>query len=183
MCDTSYMKIIVGLGNPGKKYAQTRHNAGFLFLDFLAKEWKTGEWKENKTFQALVAETEKGKRKILLVKPQTSMNNSGRSIGPLARFYKLEPKNVLLIYDDIDLPPNRVRFRRGGSSAGHNGVESVEGALGSFEMPRIRFGIGRDERWEPEEYVLKNFTQSELTALKHRFPEALKLLEEKFLGR
>jgi len=176
------MKLIVGLGNPGKKYARTRHNAGFLFLDFLADKWRMGEWKKNTTFQALMVETKKDGEKVLLVKPQTFMNNSGKSVGPLARFYKLKPMDILLVYDDIDLSPNRLRFRQGGSSAGHNGVESVAAALGSFAMPRIRFGIGRNERWKPEEYVLRNFSQSELTALKHHFPEALKFLEEKFLG-
>ena len=148
------MLLIVGLGNPGKKYVGTRHNVGFRvvggFRDLHAET--IGGW--NKKFDALVAEGRIGEKKVALMLPQTFMNASGDAVAQAVQFWKLRPQDVVLVYDDLDLPLGAIRVRASGSSGGHNGVQSVIDRLGSKEIPRIRIGIGGDERFAmPDEKI------------------------------
>ena len=117
------MKVIAGLGNPGREYAQTKHNVGFMFVDALAEHLGACEWREK--FDALVAEARIGTEKILLVKPQTYMNDSGRAVGPLLHFYKLPAEDLIVVHDDMDIPVGTIRIRKKGSSGGHNGIKSI----------------------------------------------------------
>ena len=134
--------LIVGLGNPGADFAQTRHNAGFLLVEKLAANWKCG-WANERRFAARIAKAERGGRKVLLGEPQTFMNLSGESVGALAKFYQLPLKQILVAVDDADLPFGEIRLRASGSSGGHHGLESIEQHLASREFARLRIGIGR----------------------------------------
>ncbi|MEW6776960.1 MAG: aminoacyl-tRNA hydrolase [Bdellovibrionota bacterium] len=138
-------KLVVGLGNPGARYRATRHNAGFWVVDCLAALWqvklKAGRW------QGLEARAEPaGMGQVLLLEPQTYMNESGRSIAPLARMHKLAPEDVIVVHDDLDLVPGRIQVKRGGSSGGHNGLKSIEQEWGETDYYRVRVGIGRPPR-------------------------------------
>lgn len=135
------MKLIVGLGNPGGEYKDTRHNIGFMVVEKLAKELGTsaGVWEEKEKFKSAVAKV----GEVLLVKPVIFMNNSGIAVSSIVNFYKLKPEDVWVIHDDIDLPLGKIRIRTGGGSAGHNGVESIIKEIGSDAFIRFRMGIGR----------------------------------------
>ncbi|MDQ6982232.1 MAG: aminoacyl-tRNA hydrolase [Mariprofundus sp.] len=136
------MKLLVGLGNPGNKYKETRHNIGFRFLDLLAKS-------EGLCFAAaprFYAETvrwESPAGRVLLVKPQTFMNNSGEAVGALARFYQIAEQNIIVVYDDLDLPVGKMRIKKGGGHGGHNGLRSIHAHLPSADYVRVKVGIGR----------------------------------------
>src|SRR5579885_1172410 len=147
------MKLVVGLGNPGLQYEQTRHNIGFRVVDKLAT--KSG-WKWERRGRAMIANGTIGTEKVVLVKPITYMNNSGEAVGELIRWYKLPPEDVLVIYDELDLPVGKMRLRPEGSAAGHNGLESVIHHLHTNKFPRLRIGIGRPahQRAETINYVL-----------------------------
>lgn len=132
--------MIVGLGNPGREYEKSKHNTGFLVVDELAERYNVTVWQ--KRMDALVAQTVIDGETVLLVKPQTFMNNSGQSVGPLMRWYKLDQQNVYVIYDDMDLPVGRLRIRTNGSAGGHNGIKSLL-ANGCDQFIRFRVGIGR----------------------------------------
>ena len=134
--------LIVGLGNPGREYERTRHNAGFMVLEHLAQRWKAG-WKFEKKFNAQVARAEFGGRRVILSQPQTFMNASGESVGTLAAFHKISPAQLLVSVDDADLPLGQIRLRPSGSSGGHHGLESIEQHLGDRDWARQRIGIGR----------------------------------------
>ncbi|WP_448589037.1 aminoacyl-tRNA hydrolase [Thermodesulfobium sp.] len=162
--------LIVGLGNIGEEYRLTRHNVGFLFLDFLA---------ENLGFK-FSGSVEKFNNLVLL-KPDTYMNKSGIAVKRVSNFYKIEPKNIIVIYDDLDLAYKTIRFRAKGSCAGHRGMKSVIEELGTQLIPRIRIGIGRKERVEARDYVLSNFDSEELLCLPKIF-EAVKSCLETFLN-
>ena len=150
------MKIIVGLGNPGNEYDKTRHNVGFMLIDALADNLNITLWKDK--FNAQIAEGRIGTEKILLVKPQTYMNNSGEAVGPLMRWYKLEPEDIIVAHDDMDIPAGTVRIRKKGSSGGHNGIKSLIAHLGSENFARIRLGIGRPlPGWSVVKHVLAPF--------------------------
>lgn len=136
------LHLIVGLGNPGANYAQTRHNAGFLLVEQLAQQWQAG-WELERKFQARVAKAERDGRRVLLVQPQTYMNLSGEAVGTVCSFYRVSPAQVLVAVDDADLPFGEIRLRPGGSSGGHHGLESVEQHLATRDYPRLRIGIGR----------------------------------------
>lgn len=154
------MKLIVGLGNPGKKYELTRHNIGFLLVDQLADKFAKGDFKTKG--KVLMAEADIEGEKVLLVKPQTYMNLSGHGIVPLTQFYKLDPAHVLVIYDDLDLEVGKLRLRPKGGSGGHNGIKSIIQLLGTEEFPRLKIGIGRPPAdWETANYVLSQFTDEE----------------------
>lgn len=154
------MKLIVGLGNPGREYSETRHNVGFMTIDELAKRWKITNWRSR--YEALVAEYRTGKEQLLLVKPQTFMNLSGNAVGALARWYKVQAEDVIVIYDDMDLPMGRLRLRSKGGSGGHRGMESIILQLGKEDFPRVRIGIGRPpEGWQVVDYVLAKFNAEE----------------------
>jgi PTH1 family peptidyl-tRNA hydrolase len=167
------VKIIAGLGNPEPKYETTRHNAGFLALDFLIDEWKAvgpSAVGEGETWQVTVAG-----EKVLLVKPLTYMNNSGRCIAPLFKFYKLKPEDLIVIYDDLDLKSCTLRIKTGGGTGGHNGLKSIDAHLGagSLNYHRMRIGIGRPAHDNPipiVNYVLQPYSDTELDALNQFFP-------------
>lgn len=136
--------LIVGLGNPGAEYAGTRHNAGFLLAAKLAARWKC-DWAGEKKFQARIAKTARGGKRIFLCQPQTFMNASGETVGALMDFYQLPPARLLVAADDADLPLGALRLRPGGSSGGHHGLESVEQHLASRDFARLKMGIGRKD--------------------------------------
>lgn len=151
------MKLIVGLGNPGKKYDKTRHNVGFEVLDLLSQRC-SGEVPRAK-FESRVAECRIGGEKSLLIWPQTYMNRSGLAVQQAVAFYKAPLENVLIICDDFNLPLGRLRFRAGGSSGGQNGLKDIIRAVGSEETPRLRIGVGPvPERWDAADFVLGRFT-------------------------
>lgn len=157
--------LIVGLGNPGAEYVNTRHNAGFIALDLIAPS--DSVWKKEKN--ALTTRMDKNGQKIILAKPQTFMNNSGDSVGPLMAFYKIPLENLVVIHDDMDLKIGTIREKIGGSSAGHNGIKSIDAAVGS-EYKRIRIGIGHprdfDLKINPVDWVLGKFDDEQLKQIK-----------------
>jgi PTH1 family peptidyl-tRNA hydrolase len=158
---SSYDLLVAGLGNPGREYAGNRHNVGFMVADELARR-HGGMWKGK--FNARVAEVRIDGHKVVLLKPETYMNDSGRSISSAMRFFKLEPESVLVVHDETDLPLGRLQARRGGGLAGHNGLRSVAQHLGTPEFLRLRVGVGRPERGDPRplaDYVLANFEAHE----------------------
>lgn len=155
------MKLIVGLGNIGNEYKNTRHNIGFMVLDELAKEWNIVSWKKERA--AEVAEYRLKGEKILLAKPTTYMNLSGNAVGQLANFYNLTPDNIAVVHDDLDLPCGKLRIRKQGSAGGHNGIKSIIAHLGTTVFPRFRIGIGHPEPIEQKviNHVLTKFSGEE----------------------
>lgn len=147
------MKLIIGLGNPGPQYEQTRHNVGFRVVDRLAGQHG---WSWERRGRAMLANGSIGSEKVVLVKPLTYMNNSGEAVGELVRWYKVQPEDVLVVYDELDLPVGKVRLRGNGSAGGHNGLSSVIHHLHTNLFPRLRVGIGRPEnsRMQTVDYVL-----------------------------
>jgi peptidyl-tRNA hydrolase, PTH1 family len=149
--------LVAGLGNPGGEYAATRHNVGWLVVDELASR-AGGSWKSK--FSGRLAEVRLADRRLALVKPETYMNESGRSIGAAARFFKVAPDSLLVVHDDVDLDEGRLQARLGGGLAGHNGLRSISQAIGSQEFLRLRIGVGRPGRGDPRsvaDYVLADF--------------------------
>ena len=134
------MKMFAGLGNPGAEYAATRHNVGFMLADALAARWDAAGWRTKQ--DALVAEARLGAEKILLVKPLTYMNESGRAVGPLLSWYKLAPEDLIVAHDDMDLPVGMIRLRKKGSAGGHNGMKSILYHVQDENFPRVRIGVG-----------------------------------------
>ena len=160
--------LVIGLGNPGREYAQTRHNAGFLLVDALAA--RLGVRFRRLQFKALTTDTRYGEAKIILAKPQTYMNLSGQAVGSLMRFYKIPPERLLVAYDDLDLPLGTVRLRPKGGHGGHKGMRSIIERLGTQEFPRLRLGIGRPPgRMDAADYVLQPFAPAELEAMSIAF--------------
>ncbi len=152
--------LVVGLGNPGPRYAETRHNIGFWVVDRVAARWSVVRFEHR--FDGEFAAIADGERSLLLLKPMTFMNLSGRSVRQAVQWYKLPLDHVLVVHDDMDLPLGALRFRLGGSAAGHHGVESVMAELGSDRFARLRIGIGRPPRREAgREYVLEPFPSAE----------------------
>ncbi|MBF0804723.1 MULTISPECIES: aminoacyl-tRNA hydrolase [Neisseria] len=135
------IKLIAGLGNPGAEYAQTRHNAGFWFIDELARAWKT-TLKEEKKFFGETAKAAAPGGDVWLLKPKTFMNRSGRAVAALASFYKIKPEEILVVHDELDIPSGRTRFKLGGGNGGHNGLKDIQAALGTPDFYRLRLGIG-----------------------------------------
>lgn len=151
------MKIIAGLGNPGAEYARTKHNVGFMLVDALAERLGVDAWREK--FNALVAEGRIGAQKVLLVKPLTYMNESGRALAPLLDWYKLAPEELIVVHDDMDIAVGTIRLRRKGSAGGHNGIKSLLAHIGSQEFSRVRIGIGRPlPVWTVVRHVLAPFS-------------------------
>lgn len=151
--------LIVGLGNPGREYDRTRHNVGYQALDRLAEQ--LGVKVSRLRFRALTAQATVAGQKVLLVKPQTFMNASGLSVQPAAAFYKIPPERILVLFDDISLPPGKIRVRAEGSAGGHNGLKSIISALGSQTFPRVKIGVG--EKPHPD-YDLKDWVLSRPSA-------------------
>lgn len=157
------MKLIVGLGNPGERYAQTRHNAGFWVVDTLAERW--GIALKSTNFRAIYGEGHYGGEKVVLAKPQTFMNLSGEAVRGLVDYWQVELADMLVIHDDLDLPAYRIRFKCGGGSGGHRGVTSIIHHLQSESFARLKIGIGRPPELMPvEEFVLCRMTEEEAAA-------------------
>ncbi len=153
------MKLIAGLGNPGGKYAANRHNIGFMAVDEIARRHGFSPWRRR--FSGLAAEGRLGGDKVILLKPMTYMNESGRSLGEAMRFYKLEPADVLVIHDELDLAPGKARIKSGGGHAGHNGLRSIMAHIGA-DFHRLRLGIGHPgDKRRVHDYVLRDFTRAE----------------------
>lgn len=157
------MKIIIGLGNPGKKYEKTRHNIGFnivsLFVDSRTPNFS--EWKFSKKFNSEISEGKIGKIKVVLAKPQTFMNNSGEAVFGIAKFYKVSSKDILIVHDDIDLPLGKIRIKKTGSSGGHRGIESIIKFLGDENFVRLKVGVGQEKDKDATKLVLKKITKNE----------------------
>jgi PTH1 family peptidyl-tRNA hydrolase len=155
--------LVVGLGNPGANYAKTRHNLGFVVADILADRIGSG-FKVHKRSGAEVATGRLGGRSVVLAKPRCYMNESGRQVGPLAKFYSVPPADIVVIHDELDIEFGRIRLKLGGGVAGHNGLRSVASALGTNDFQRVRIGIGRPPgRKDAASFVLENFTATERT--------------------
>ena len=153
--------LIVGLGNPGQQYENTRHNAGFMTMDYLANQCHA---QINRIkFKSLVGDAELGGKRVLLMKPQTFMNLSGRAVQEAMAFYKIPPERTIIIFDDISLPPGRLRIRKKGSDGGHNGVKNIIYLSGKDTFPRIKMGVGAKPRpdYNLADWVLSQFTEAE----------------------
>ncbi len=156
--------LIVGLGNPGRAYRHTRHNAGFMLLNLFAEKLDLTFARQKA--DALITDGHFEGRKIILAKPQTYMNASGRSVGLLAHFYRIHPSNLFVVVDDIDLPLGSIKLLPSGGSAGHNGMRSIINHLGTNQFPRLRIGISRPPgRMDPADYVLLDFQPVEIPVL------------------
>jgi PTH1 family peptidyl-tRNA hydrolase len=167
--------MIVGLGNPGRRYRGNRHNIGFMVVDRLAEQSKIKI--ERQQLKALVGTGQFAQKRIILVKPQTNMNLSGSSVGPLVNFYKIPLSNLLVVYDEIDLPFGAIRLREKGGSGGHNGMKSIIAALDDG-FPRLRLGIGRPPgRMDPAAYVLQNFQKEELPVIEEIIDRSISAIE------
>lgn len=169
------MKLIIGLGNPGKEYETTRHNAGFLALDFLGKEWGFNDFREEKNFQSEIATGTRDGEKILLVKPLVFMNHSGEAVQKILAYYKLTPADIAILHDDLDIAPGEIRLTDSSRAAGHNGVQDIIDRLGTQDFFRIRIGIGRPTETlgaclPSHDYVLQKFSLEELNNLEELFP-------------
>ena len=157
------MKVIVGLGNPGPQYAETRHNIGFLLVDLLAEVYKL---QFRAKFQGLWAEGKVEGERIFLLKPQTFMNLSGRSVREFTSFYKILGSDILIVHDDMDLTLGKLRLRNQGSAGGHNGIKSMLEELGTDQFWRLKLGIGRPPKeYDPARYVLSHFGEEEISQL------------------
>ena len=169
--------LVAGLGNPGREYERTRHNVGWLVADELARR-HGGSYRSK--FSGRVAEARVGDRRLALLKPETYMNESGRSVGAAARFYKVPPERTLVVHDDVDLEEGRLQARLGGGFAGHNGLRSIAQRLGTSDFLRLRIGVGRPERGDRRpvaDYVLSPFDPSfDVDALVARAADAVELL-------
>jgi PTH1 family peptidyl-tRNA hydrolase len=173
--------LVVGLGNPGPQYATTRHNLGFLVADILADRMGSG-FKVHKRSGAEVATGRLGSRSVLLAKPRTYMNESGRQVGPLAKFYSVAPADVIVMHDELDIDFGRIRLKFGGGAAGHNGLRSVSSALGTNDFARVRIGIGRPPGQKSgAAFVLENFStpeRKEVPTICEQAADAAELLVE-----
>lgn len=153
------MKLFVGLGNPGAKYARNRHNIGFMAVDRIAEDHGFAPWRTK--FQGLVSEGRLGRERVVLLKPETFMNLSGQSVGEAMRFFKLEPGEVTVFHDELDLAPGKLRLKQGGGHAGHNGLRSIHGHIGA-EYARVRLGIGHPgHKDRVAHYVLTDFAKAD----------------------
>lgn len=161
--------IIVGLGNPGKQYEQTRHNAGFLALEYLAEKYRVNV--NHAKYKAFVGEVTIAEKKVLLMKPQTFMNLSGEAVGEAVGFYKIPPEHVLVLSDDVSLDVGKLRVRRKGSDGGHNGLKSISACIRSEQYPRIKIGVGKKPHpsYDLADWVLSSFSKEEMLKLSQSF--------------
>ena len=172
------MKLILGLGNPGRQYAQTRHNAGFMTIDRLARRHEPGTGGTRRSrFHAEVLETTISGQRCLLLKPMTYMNQSGIAVREAIGFYKLESSDMLVVVDDVALPAGAIRLRAAGSAGGHNGLIDIESALGSPQYARLRIGIDPPGQIPQSDYVLGRFTTAQLEAVEPAIDRACDTVE------
>ncbi len=174
--------LVVGLGNPGKDYEHTRHNAGFLSIDCIAAQ--KGVKIDRAKFNALTAVCEIAGVGVLLIKPQTFMNRSGKAVAEAARFYKIASENIIVISDDTSFEVGKLRVRRNGSAGGHNGLKSINECIGNEAYPRIKVGVGKKPHSEYDlaDWVLSNFNEEELKKLDEIYPRVLLGVEKIILG-
>lgn len=162
------IRLIVGLGNPGPEYETTRHNAGFWLADHIADDLRA-TFAMEKGFNGFVAKARHGGENVVLLKPMTYMNRSGQSVGALARFYKFTPEQILVLHDELDLPPGQVKLKQGGGHAGHNGLRDIQSALGSPAFWRLRIGIGHPRTLglaqQVADFVLHQPRREEMTGI------------------
>lgn len=173
------MKLIVGLGNPGKQYEKTRHNIGFRVLDCLIEKEHFTPWRLEARFNALLSQADGvGENRIIFAKPQTYMNQSGESVAKLSRYYRIGADDLIIICDDLSLPLGTIRVRLEGSSGGHNGLNSIIDAISSDRFARVKVGIGsnRQKNQQSEKYVLSKFSAAERKTLKEIIDHAAELL-------
>lgn len=171
-------QLIVGLGNPGRDYENTRHNAGFFFVDALAKDWGVGFSPSSRFFGEIAKATVNG-RDIFLLKPSTFMNRSGMSVSAVSSFYKIQPQAILTAHDELDMPPGDAKLKVGGGAGGHNGLKDMIKALGTQEFTRLRLGIGHPgDRHQVSHYVLHAFAKTEREALDTAITRALWVMPE-----
>jgi PTH1 family peptidyl-tRNA hydrolase len=175
--------LVAGLGNPGREYERTRHNLGWLVLDELARR-NGGSWRSK--FSGSLAEVRLDGLRLALLKPETYMNESGRSVGAAARFFKVAPEQLLVVHDDVDLEPGRLQARAGGGLAGHNGLRSLAQDLGTQDFERLRIGVGRPGRGDPRsvsDWVLSGFApEDDLEGLVSRASDAVETIASQGLG-
>ena len=173
--------IIVGLGNPGDKYRDTRHNAGFMAIDYIAE--KLGVKIDRAKFHSLVGECRIGAERVLLVKPQTFMNNSGVAVSEVASFYKIPPEKILVLHDEISFDPGMFRIRRKGSAGGHNGLKSIITSLGSEDFPRIKIGVGKkpNPEYDLADWVLGKMPKADKEQIEGKF-EDVRVASEMIVG-
>lgn len=158
--DGEPMWLLIGLGNPGDKYEKNRHNVGFMTVDRIAQEYNFPAYKSK--FDGLVTEGRIDGQKVAIIKPQTYMNESGRSAGPFAKFFKVTPNRIIVFYDELDLPPGKLRVKQGGGSGGHNGIKSLDAHLGRQDYWRVRMGIGHPgDKDRVTGHVLGDFSKEE----------------------
>jgi len=182
------MRLLVGLGNPGERYARNRHNIGFMAIDAIAERYRFSPWRGR--FQGLMAEGTVDGEKVLALKPQTYMNLSGQSVGEAARFFKIEPDAVIVLYDEIELAPEKVKVKKAGGSAGHNGIKSIDDHIGP-DYWRVRLGVGRPATKEQVHgHVLSDFAKADQTwlakildAVSDAIPLLIAGSESKFMTR
>jgi PTH1 family peptidyl-tRNA hydrolase len=166
------MKLIVGLGNPGPSYANTRHNLGWRAVEAYAADHQFTWGKSERKFSAVLGRSSTHPH-ILLCLPQTFMNESGKAVATLVSFYKISPDDILIVQDEMDFQPGVLAFRLGGGAGGHNGITSIHEMLGTKDLPRLRLGIGRPSDMKPaHEYVLDVFSSDETQQVQHLFPRA-----------
>ena len=166
------MKLIVGLGNPGKEYERTRHNAGFMVMEKIEKELNVSI--DQKKFKALVCKTNVGGEQVLLMKPQTYMNLSGEAVQEAMKFFRIDIKDLIVIYDDMDLPVGKIRLREKGSAGGQNGMKNIIQHVHTQEFNRVRVGIGKDPKIPTVDYVLGKIRKEDLEA----FDQALEVAKD-----
>ena len=177
------IKLIVGLGNPGKEYERTRHNAGYWWVDAIAAA-RRATWKKETKFSGWTTRVEEGGAEYLLLKPATYMNESGRSVAAYLRFYKIEPAAMLVVHDELDMPPGTVKLKRGGGTGGHNGLEDLAEVLGTQDFWRLRVGIGHPGNKDlVPDYVLKKARREEQELIEPAFDRSLGLLPWLAKGR
>lgn len=169
------MKLIVGLGNPGRQYHGTRHNVGFEVVEVLSKRHRIHV--KARRSRAVVGEGTIAGEEVVLARPQTFMNLSGEAVGALARRYRIAPEDILVIYDDSNLPLGKLRIRTRGSAGGHNGMKSIIHSMGSEEFPRIRLGIGSPDRREMIDHVLSRFKRAEMPIVREMIQRAADAVE------
>lgn len=172
----NFMKLFVGLGNPGSKYARTRHNAGFMVIDKLSSVWGIPLGEEKKFKGEIGRGVIKGE-KVILLKPTTFMNLSGESVRAVMDFYNIDVEDLIVIYDDLDLPHGKIRMRLKGSAGGHNGIKSLIAHVKTQEFKRIRIGIDRHPKIPVVDYVLGKFTEDELALVNQAVDLSIKACE------
>lgn len=177
------IKLIVGLGNPGGQYTNTRHNAGFWFVDALCKKYGF-DLKDNKKFYGEAANVDINNHSVWLLKPMTYMNHSGKALQSITQFYKIKPEEILVAYDELDLPPGTVKLKKGGGHGGHNGLRDIISLIGSNEFYRIRLGIGHPgHKSQVVSWVLNRASSDDEISINNAIDKSLAVLEDLLDGQ